>query len=430
MTEMAATSWDASRTFWRVRSMLFFLGVIAMNYTWMRPSPVDLIFLSALGVCVLVDQPIRTSFVAFLTIITLWILAYLNASLPYAGDNDVQHELLAKTFVALLAILAAYIASAWQRRDFDTFLKIYLLSTTIAGTIGIVAFAIGHPSLTWDGRAMAFIDDPNMFASFLIPGALAAVYLVKHRKIPWIIGMGCTAILVAAVTVAFSRVASAALLIVLVGYLTFLNRRQLATFLPKIVVLCLVAVLGLTVALALSEDFATKFFERLTLTQAYDTGREGRLGRYLLVLPMILQDPVGVGVLQLERIFPEPIHNIFLSAFVNYGWVGGFSWLALFFGSLVSAWRGYVRTRSDVPIMLLFSVLGIVMCASLHEAEHWRHLWLFLGMAWGFSASSFGACTSSAPQAMTLASRSVAQPGSAFVWGTRGRGFESRRSDH
>lgn len=26
--------------------------------------------------------------------------------------------------------------------------------------------------------------------------------------------------------------------------------------------------------------------------------------------------------------------------------------------------------------------------------------------------------------------RSVAQPGSALVWGTRGRGFESRRSDH
>lgn len=26
--------------------------------------------------------------------------------------------------------------------------------------------------------------------------------------------------------------------------------------------------------------------------------------------------------------------------------------------------------------------------------------------------------------------RSVAQPGSALVWGTRGRGFKSRRSDH
>ena len=31
---------------------------------------------------------------------------------------------------------------------------------------------------------------------------------------------------------------------------------------------------------------------------------------------------------------------------------------------------------------------------------------------------------------MTEPCRSVAQPGSALVWGTRGRGFESRRSDH
>ena len=32
--------------------------------------------------------------------------------------------------------------------------------------------------------------------------------------------------------------------------------------------------------------------------------------------------------------------------------------------------------------------------------------------------------------AISAASRSVAQPGSALVWGTRGRRFESCRSDH
>lgn len=396
MADVSTSSWDASRTFWHIRSYLFFLGVIAMNYTWMRPSPVDLIFLSALGVCIVINQPIRTHFVAVFAIIVLWVFSYMNASLPYAGDSDVQHELLAKTFVALLAILAAYISSTWRQADFATFFTVYMISTTIAACIGIVAFAIGHPQLTWDGRAMAFIDDPNMFASFLIPGALAAIFLVKHRRIPWIVGMVCVLIIVTGVTVAFSRIASAALIFVVVGYLIFLNRHKLPIFIPKLIIVTLFAVLGLAVALSLSEEFATKFFERLTFVKAYDAGREGRFGRYLLVLPMILQDPVGVGVLQLERIFPEPIHNIFLSAFVNYGWLGGVSWLFLFFGSLVAALRGYLRSGSDVPITLMFSVIGIVMCASLHEAEHWRHMWLFLGLAWGFSATSFG-CLHKAP---------------------------------
>ncbi len=396
MADVSTVPWNASRTFWHVRSYLFFLGVIAMNYTWMRPSPVDLIFLSALGVCVVINQPIRTHFVAFFAIIVAWVFSYMNASLPYAGDSNVQHELLAKTFVALLAILSAYIASTWRQADFAAFFKVYMISTTIAATIGIVAFAIGHPSLTWDGRAMAFIDDPNMFASFLIPGVLAAIFLVKHRRISWIVGMACALVIAVGVMVAFSRIASAALIFVVVGYLGFLNRHKLPVFIPKLIIVTLLAVFALAVALSLSEEFATKFFERLTFVKAYDSGREGRFGRYLLVLPMILQDPVGVGVLQLERIFPEPIHNIFLSAFVNYGWLGGISWLFLFFGSLVAGLRGYIRTGSDVPITVMFGVIGIVMCASLHEAEHWRHLWLFLGLAWGFSATSFG-CLHKAP---------------------------------
>lgn len=401
MADTSISSWDASRTFWVVRSYVYFLGVIAMNYTWMRPSPVDLIFLSALGLSFLVNQPLRKNFITALAIIMAWVLAYMNASLPYAGDSDVQHELLAKTFVALLAILSAYVASSWRRSDFAAFLTVYLVSTTIAASIGIVAFAIQHPSLTWDGRAMAFIDDPNMFASFLIPGVLAAIYLIKQRQISWWLGTLCALIIATGITVAFSRIASVALIFVSVSYLIFLNRHHLPVFLPKLVIITLIGVLGLVVALSLSEEFATKFLERLTFAKAYDLGREGRLGRYLLVLPMIVQDPVGVGVLQLERIFPEPIHNIFLSAFVNYGWLGGFSWLFLFFGSLVACVRAYRLTRSDVPIMLMFSVLGITMCASLHEAEHWRHLWLFLGMAWGFSATTFGACTDRHPRAMS-----------------------------
>ncbi|HMN87927.1 MAG TPA: hypothetical protein PKA74_18360 [Bauldia sp.] len=37
----------------------------------------------------------------------------------------------------------------------------------------------------------------------------------------------------------------------------------------------------------------------------------------------------------------------------------------------------------------MLSLIGIVMCASLHEGEHWRHMWLAYGLVWGFNAAKF-----------------------------------------
>ncbi|MFK7791613.1 MAG: O-antigen ligase family protein [Devosiaceae bacterium] len=397
----SAATWNASATFFYVRNSVFFIAVLAMNYTLMRPSPVDFLFLIALGLSLLVNQPVRKNVAVAITVIIFWMIAYMNASLPYAGDTDVQHELLAKTLVGIVAVLTAFAASSWRKPEFITFLMVYMASTTIAATIGIGAFAIGHPTLTWDGRAMAFIDDPNMFSSFLIPGILAAIYLMKERKLPWIIGLGCALVIAVGITVAFSRIASVAMLFTIIAYLTYLNRKQLPVFIPKLILLALIGFVGIVVALSLSEEFAHKFLERLSFAKSYDVGREGRLGRYLLVLPMILENPRGVGVLQLEYIFPEPIHNIFLSAFVNYGWLGGISWLTLWGGAFVAGLRAYQLTRSDIPVVLMLGLLGISMCAALHEAEHWRHLWLFIGLTWGFSAQTFLSCAKPTGQAKT-----------------------------
>ena len=141
------------------------------------------------------------------------------------------------------------------------------------------------------------------------------------------------------------------------------------------------------------------------MPSSYDLGREGRYGRYLLVLPMILDHPMGVGLLQLLKIFPEPIHNIFLSSFVNYGWTGGVTWLLLVGSSIVLAVENYRRTRSPVAVLLLFTFLVVVMCATLHEGEHWRHLWLFIGLLWGFSQANFRKTVPLAPRRIVTATQ-------------------------
>ncbi|KKC31165.1 hypothetical protein WH91_20985 [Devosia psychrophila] len=60
-----------------------------------------------------------------------------------------------------------------------------------------------------------------------------------------------------------------------------------------------------TFASLTSAEFTAKLLDRLTFAKSYDLGEEGRYRRYLLVLPMILQNPIGLGVLQFEKIFPS-----------------------------------------------------------------------------------------------------------------------------
>jgi O-antigen ligase len=113
---------------------------------------------------------------------------------------------------------------------------------------------------------------------------------------------------------------------------------------------------------------------------------------------MIMQNPIGVGVLQLEKIFPEPIHNIWLSSFVNYGWGGGVSYIILAVGSIVVSLRNYRRTKNEVAIALFISLVGIIFCSSLHEGEHWRHSWLFYGLVWGLNPLNAGLGAPSPPR--------------------------------
>lgn len=57
--------------------------------------------------------------------------------------------------------------------------------------------------------------------------------------------------------------------------------------------------------------------------------------------------------------------------------------------SVVVSVLNYRRTRDDITIALLISLIGIVWCASLHEGEHWRHMWLFFGLTWGLCTLNF-----------------------------------------
>jgi hypothetical protein len=379
---------------WKTRNFVFFVGIIAMNYTIMRPSPVDMIFVCALALCLVVNQTVRVNFVVLTVFLLAWGLSYFFASVPHLYElwrgDSVVFELVAKTFVLMIAFTACYISTTWDKAHYETFMKVYVATCTIASVLGTIGFALQLDMLTWDSRARGLLDDPNMYGSMVVPSLLCALYLLHFGVVRRWIMLLVLPILGIGVLLSFSRIAIVASLVTCTGFIFFLNRTNLKRLVPAIVALIglgavLFAILSMT-----SEEFTQKFLQRLTFAESYDLGEQGRYGRYLLVIPMILENPMGVGVLQLEKIFPEPIHNIWLSSFVNYGWGGGFTWLLLVGCSIWRSIDNYRRTRSPVAILLLFTYIAVIMCASLHEGEHWRHMWLMLGVLWGFSPANFG----------------------------------------
>ena len=382
---------SAETALFKLRNFVFFAAVIAMNYTLSRPSPVDLIFILAFLVSLFVKQEVTTKFVTLMILLTAWAVAFFYASVPFLGEKNVAFELLAKSFSLSLAVIGAFVTMSFDERRFETFMKVYIVSSVIASILGTIGFVLRIGLLTWDDRAKGLIDDPNMFGSFLIPSAIFCVHLLHRRAANRVFLFLSLAVITLGVLLSFSRIATVALIVCTFAYVVFLHRLNLGRLVPALLGLVAFGLILFAVAYFSSAEFSEKFLQRLTFAESYDLGREGRYGRYLLVLPMILDHPMGFGVLQLEKIFPEPIHNIWLSSFVNYGWLGGFTWIVLFFSSMGVSIQNYRRTRNPVALVLMFSLIAIVMCASLHEGEHWRHMWLFYGLVWGFNAAKFGA---------------------------------------
>lgn len=396
------------------RNLVFLIAVLAMNYTLMRPSPVDLLFIGSLLITVFHLMMFETKLVSrraifLILILGAWAVSYIVASLPHIGEEFVAFELLAKSFAISIGVIGGVVSMSWNRRHFETFMKVYVVSCVIASILGTIGFLIQNPLLTWDGRAKGLIDDPNMYGSFLIPGLIFCAYLIpRARAGKWLL-FGAVGIILLGIMLSFSRIAVVASLFCLFTYIFFQNRRN-----PRRLILIvggfLVAMFVLFIIASLSSDeFTEKLLKRLTFAKAYDLGENGRYGRYLQVLPMIIQDPIGVGVLQLEKIFPEPIHNIWLSSFVNYGWGGGVAWITLAIGSVVVSVRNYRRTKDPIVVVLLWSLIGVVLCASLHEGEHWRHMWLMFGMVWGLNISNSGFGSGPGPKSPSGSARSRRQ---------------------
>lgn len=378
-----------------VRNFFFLVAVLLMNYTLSRPSPVDATFLFAFALSVFVAQRITVNFVLHLLIVTVWLTSLYMSSIHVADKPLVQFQYLALGFVVILSLSASYISSSWTAANFERFFTVYIVACCIAATLGVVGFALNIDVLLWDGRAKALLDDPNMFGGLLLPGIFACIYKLRHGRRPILAG-GALLLLSLALVLSFSRIAVAAFLLFGALFVLFVNRDRPARAGASLLALLAIVLIVTLASFATIDNVAEKLADRFTLAKEYDLGHGGRYNRWLLSLSYILDYPMGMGLYEIDRYFPEPIHNMLLSSFLNYGWAAGIAWIILILTACRISYRNFKATQSDLPALLFVSFAALMSCAMFHQTERWRSLWLFIGLVYGFNARNVLARTASA----------------------------------
>ncbi len=371
-----------------IRNFVFYVAVLLMHWTLPRPAPGDVVFLLAFLPTILVNPRLNTRAMVFFLLVFIWGVSVYFSSINYFSEPDVRFQLFAHTFCMILTVTSCLVALSWTEDDFHKFMKVYMVACCITASLGVVGFAAHIPLFIWDDRAKGLFDEPIAFGAFLLPGLFAAMYMLSYRR-GFVFPLITLTLCAAGEVLSFSRADVVALAVFAPLYFLLLNRRQMARAIAVIMIGAFVLVVLTAIAFVSFHGFQEKLMSRMTLAEPYDLGRMGRYNRYLLAVPLILEHPFGLGMLQIDKIFPEPIHNIFISSFVNYGWLAGVAWIMLTVLSVKVAFQNYHDTKSPVVVWLGFSLGAQLPCALLQQVEHWRHMWMFFGLLWGVNAANF-----------------------------------------
>jgi O-antigen ligase len=273
-----------------------------------------------------------------------------------------------------------------------------------AGTAAAIAALVGYfdivPSLTelltLFGRARGTFKDPNVLGAFLAPVVVFAVRLWLERPgFGALLPLGVAGLVTLALLLSFSRGAwlSAAASLLVFGYLSLVTarttRRQL-----RLILLAgfgVVGSAGIVGAALQLEAVEALMAERASLQQDYDVGPQGRFAGQEKAKALILERPLGIGALEFGAHYHhEDVHNVYLSMFLNAGWLGGALYalaiaLTMAFG-LKAVFR---RVPSQSLLIAAYAALsGQVIEGFVVDTDHWRHVFVLMGLVWGLGLAA------------------------------------------
>jgi len=377
------------------RGTLWLLGA-ASGLALVEPSPYEVVFLLALFVFAVTGIRFSQKLLPLAILLLGYNIGGIFSLIPWMGDGDAVRFTAVSVYLMITAVFIAGIMSQDAAGRLETLRRGYLFAAWVAGFAALLGYfdvaGLGS-TFTLYGRASGTFKDPNVLGPYL---ALPIVYMLQRiltGQTGMVRGLAALSVPLAALFFTFSRGAWGVLVVstALMIALTFLTAPNAASR-GRIVAMSLAALVAMIAALlvALSfEEIRSVFDARASLDQDYDQGVTGRFGNQLRAIPMLLDAPNGFGPLQFRWLFNQADpHNVYINAFASYGWLGGLSWISLMVATCYVGWRVVFRPGpTQLHAIAIWSVLFVTILQGFQiDSDHWRHLYLMMGLIWGLAA--------------------------------------------
>jgi hypothetical protein len=381
-----------------VQRATLFLFIACSAFASIEPSPYEILFVFAMAVFGLRELSFDRSFIPMILCLAAFNAGGVLSLIPFLDDHESFTFIAISVYIAVTAIFFAGLIAKNPLRHMPTIRSGYIAAGCVASCFAVIGyFNIGGLAehFTLYGRASGTFKDPNVLGPFLAPPLVWLAQDIMLKRSRLLRSISPMILMLTALLLSFSRgawgvwVASTGLMI----GLTFVTTHSSALR-QRIVALSILGSFGVVVLLAGALSIPAVndvFIQRASLDQYYDVGEMGRFGDQLRSLPMLLVRPFGFGPLQYRNHFygTDP-HNVYINAFASYGWIGGLFFAVFTIATIYIGWRlVFQRTPFQTEGIAVWSCLFVQMLQGFQiDTDHWRHLFLLFGAAFGLAAAS------------------------------------------
>ena len=382
----------SSRTISRgLLAIIVFLGAFVIN----EPAPYELMLVASIGGFLIFGLRLSSHAISLAALFLLFNIGGLLSMFQMSDYKEIPLYLMVSLFLGLSSVFFCAVIEADMGR-LRLIYRAYVAGALITALLGILGYFHAFPGadvFTLYDRAKGAFQDPNVFGPFLVPPVLYLSYGLLQRNMTFApVRAAILLILMAAILLSFSRAAWGLVIISggLLYALQFASEQRTEKRMQMIIILVSgLAVFTVILLVALQfEEVGAMFSERAKAVQEYDSGNLGRFARHAIGFEWALENPLGIGPLEFGLTLGEDTHNIWVKSLMAYGWLGFATYLTMTIWTIFGPLKLLLLDRPWTPYLQVAWVafVGHIIIAYVIDIDHWRHVYLMIGVIWGCMA--------------------------------------------
>src|SRR3712207_2676293 len=110
----------------RLTNWVYLLAVLAINFTLFRPSPVDVLFVTAGLLAVCSGQIVTRNMLIVWALLLTWLGSLVVSSITLIDDPEVTYQMAKISFAVSIGICSSLVAAHWGQAELTRFLRVFV----------------------------------------------------------------------------------------------------------------------------------------------------------------------------------------------------------------------------------------------------------------------------------------------------------------